>query len=218
VRRKQEPSVPSSDAEWDSAISSLLSSLRHDMFHLLNDSYHSADRVEYELRKSSLFSSREGQRWLENLRRLQRSLGDLHTLLALTARLDYSERDKQACDFVKDILEPVILINRRSRLTIKFDPSMRSLPAVVVNVRFALWAIIMLFYVLRDDALVRVSGIQTGETVQIKILLSELPSKENNDSIKYFIAGSRQAGFKTAWLPDRKGFLLTIQSVGEKVE
>lgn len=188
------------------------------MFHLINDSYYSADRVEYELRKSSLFSSREGQRWLENLRRLQRSLGDLHTLLALTARLDYSERDKQACDFVKDILEPVIFINRRSRLTIKFDPSMRSLPAVVVNVRFALWAIIMLFYVLRDDALVRVSGIQTGETVQIKILLSKLPSKENTDSIRYFVAGSRQAGFKTAWLPDRKGFLLAIQSVGEKVE
>ena len=175
------------------------------MFHLIAESFNLAHLLEYELRKSNFHSSREGERWLEDLKLLQKSLSELNRSLALVDRLDYSESDKQACDFAKDILEPVVFINRRLRLTIKFDPSLRSLPPVMVNLRTALWSIIMLFHALGDNVLVRVSGLQTGETVQIKILPSELPGIENNDSIEYFIAGSQQAGFKTDWLPARKG-------------
>jgi hypothetical protein len=49
--------------------------------------------------------------------------------------------------------------------------------------------------------------------VQIKILLSELPSRENNDSNQYFIAAAQQGEFKVT---GSQGFLLSIQSVGEK--
>jgi signal transduction histidine kinase len=200
--------TPLTEQDMAKVITEFICAIAHDSRHLTASMTMMSEVLKHRLEKNERgLIDREA--CLDIVDELRRSIIKVDQSFGLLQSLTSQTSERMPCDFLLDIIEPAITRTQEtSKLKIKIEPSVRSLPLVLVNQKVALCATILLFGYLEESNSLRIKGTYLDRTVRIELIASN-PLFEHSRALRTFAGGYLLAGFHVDWQPDRKGLLLS---------